>query len=176
MHLRKIAAVRAERLPDVRNRIEADDIRALVAEKEEVLRHVVKDCRVRVVQIPLIGIETGHNHLSDFIAPTEISRRGRREHLRHRAIKVVRDIPVVKEEIAILELLLTGAGASRPLVILRSVVHYKIKAYAHAAFMAIRGKCCEVFHGAELRLDLTKVRNRIAAVRAPLGLRARGMR
>ena len=35
--------------------------------------------------------------------------------------------------------------------------------------MAIRGKCCEVFHGAELRLDLTKVRNRIAAVRAPLG-------
>ena len=35
--------------------------------------------------------------------------------------------------------------------------------------MAIRGKCREIFHGAELRLDLTEVRHRIPAVRAPLG-------
>ena len=35
--------------------------------------------------------------------------------------------------------------------------------------MAIRGKCREIFHGAELRLDLTKVRHRIPAVRTPLG-------
>ena len=35
--------------------------------------------------------------------------------------------------------------------------------------MAIRGKCREVFHGPELRLYLTEVRNRIAAIRTPLG-------
>ena len=49
VHLREVTAVRAERLPNVRNRIEADDIRALIAEEEKIFRHIVEDGRICVV-------------------------------------------------------------------------------------------------------------------------------
>ena len=49
MDLREIAAARAERFPDVRHGVEPDDVHALIAEIEHVLRHVVKDDGICVV-------------------------------------------------------------------------------------------------------------------------------
>ena len=59
--LRQIAAVGAESLPDIRNRVKTDDINTVVAEIEHICRHIIEDDRVAVIQIPLIRVEAGHN-------------------------------------------------------------------------------------------------------------------
>ena len=168
VYLWQIPAGGAERLPDIRHRIEADDVRTLVAEEEQILGHVIEDRRICVVQIPLIRIEGRHDHLLHRIAPAEVSRRSRREHLRHRAVKIIRNVPVVKEKVAVLKLLLAGTGTSRPLVILRGVIQRKVETNAHTVLVALRRQRREILHGAELRLHCAEVRNRIAAVGPPL--------
>ena len=168
MDLREIAAVCAELLPDIGHRVQADDVHALIAEIEHVLRHVIEDNGIGVVQVPLIGVEGCHYDLVSFFAPAEVAGGRGRKHLRHRLFKLLRNGPVVIEEIPRLALRVSGSGLFCPLVILAGVVHHKIQAEGDAPVVAVRGQCFQIFHGPKLRLDLPEVCHRVTAVAAPL--------
>ena len=169
VHLREVAAVGAQLLPDIGHRIEADDVHALVAEVEHVLRHVVEDDGVCVVEVPLIGVEGGHDHLARLLAPAEVAGRGGGEDLGHGALKLVGDVPVVVEKVAVLVRLVPSAGALCPLVVLAGVVHDKVKADGDAALVAVGRELRQILHRAEGGLHLAKVGHRIAAVAAAHG-------
>ena len=169
MDLRQVAAVGAELLPDVGHRVQTDDVHALVAEEEHVLGHVVEDDGVGVVEVPLVGVEGGHDDLARLLAPGEVAGRGGREDLRHGLLKLTGDAPVVVEEVAVLIFLLTGAGASGPLVVLARVVHHEVEADRDAAAVAVGGERGQILHRAERGLNLSEVGHRVAAVAAADG-------
>ena len=169
VHLGKVAAVGAEGLPDVGDRVEADDVHAVVAEVQHVGGHVIEDHRVRVVQVPLVGVEGGHDDLLRFLAPGEVSGRRGGEHLRHVFFVLVRQHPVVVEEETVLVFLFTGAGTFRPLMVLAGVVHDKVKTHRHPTVMAGIRQIRQVFHGAKLGLYFSEVGHCVSAVRAVLG-------
>ncbi len=164
MDLRKIAAGRSQCLPDIRHRVKTDNIHAVVAQVQHVRGHVVENCRVPVVQVPLIRIKRRHNHLMRFFAPGEISGRRLRKYLRNRLLELIRNIPVVEEEIPVLKLLLSGSGSSGPLMIFAGMVHDEIQADTHAFFMAFIRKIRKILHRPQLRLHLPEIRNGVAAV------------
>ncbi len=164
--LRQIPAVRAEPLPDVRNRIETDDINAVIAEEKHIGRHVIEDCGITVIKIPLIGIKSRHHDLSRLLTPGKITGCRLREDLRNSLFKFVRDVPVIKEEVSRLAFRIPSLGFPRPLMILTCMVHDKIKAYAHSAAVAFLRKIRKVLHRTELRLDTAEIRYRIASVAA----------
>ena len=168
MYLRQVAALGAQLLPDVRRGVEADDVDALIAEVEHILRHIVEHDGVGVVEVPLVGVERGHDDLVRLRTPAEVAGRGGREHLRDGLFKLVGDVPVVVEEIAVLILLLPRAGALRPLVVLAGVVHDEVEADGDAALVAVLRQRREVGHRAQLRLDGAEVRHGVAAVAAAL--------
>ena len=82
MNLREVAAVSAERLPDVGHSVKPDDVYSLIAEIEHVFRHVVEDYGISVVQVPLIGIERSHYYLAGLLVEREISGGSCRENFR----------------------------------------------------------------------------------------------
>ena len=167
--LREVPAVGAELLPDVGDRVEADDVDAAVAHEEHVGGHVVEDHRVLEVKIPLVRVELGHDDLAGLLAPGEVARSRRREHLRHRLLVLVRDGPVVKEEIPVLVLLLSRSRPLCPFVILTRVVHDEVEADADALLMALSGKSGKVLDGSEGGIHLAEIGDRVAAVALPLG-------
>ena len=164
--LGKVATVGAELFPDVRCRIQADDVHAVVAEVEHIRGHIIEYDRVCIVQIPLIGVESGHDDLACLLAPGEVAGCCLREYLRDSLFEFIRDGPVVIEEISVLIFLFACAGALCPLVIFAGVVHNEVEADAHAAVVAVIAESGEVFHGAESRLHLAEVCNGISAVAA----------
>ena len=155
---------RVPSFPDVGDRVETDDVHAPVAEEEHVVRHVVQDDRVLVVEVPLVGIEGGHDHLARLLAPGEVAGCRLGEDFGDRLFIFVRDVPVVVEEIPGLGEGVSGAGGLRPGVVLARVVHDEVEAEGHAVPPAVVGQGFEVFHGAELRVHVAEVRDRIAAV------------
>ena len=169
MHLGQIAARRADLFPDVRRRVQADDVHAVVAEVEHVSRHVVENDRIRIVEIPLIGPECGHDNLVHFRAPGEVAGRGLREDLRNGLLELVRNGPVIVEEETILVLLLSCLRAHCPLMILTGVVHDEVETYAHSAGVAVVRQLSQVFHSTQFGLNLAEVRDSVAAVAAVLG-------
>ena len=168
MDLRQVAAVGAESLPDIRNRVKTDDINTVVAEIQHICRHIIKDDRVAVIQVPLIRVEAGHNDFLSFLAPCEVARCCRRKYLRDSLLELVRNCPVIIEEISLLILDLALACSDSPLVIFTCVVHDKVKAYAHAHLVAVKCELIQILHCAEFRLDLAEIRYRVAAVAAVL--------
>ena len=141
----------------------------MVAEVQHVGGHVIEDHRVRVVQVPLVGVEGGHDDLLRFLAPGEVAGRRGGEHLRHVFFVLVRQHPVVVEEETVLVFLFAGAGTLRPLMVLAGVVHDEVKAHRHSAVVARVGQIRQVFHGTELGLHFSEVGHRVSAVRAVLG-------
>ena len=72
MYLRQVTAGGAELFPDVWNGIDADDIDSLVDEIEHIVYHLVKDNRVRIVQIPLVWIERRHDKFMAVLSPGKL--------------------------------------------------------------------------------------------------------
>ena len=169
VNLRQVAARCADLFPDIRRRIQTDDVYAVVAEVEHIRGHIVEYDGIRIVQIPLIGPECGHDDLACLLAPGEVAGRGLREYLGNGLLELVRNGPVIIEEETVLIFLLACFRALRPLVVLTGVVHDEVKAYAHAACMAVVSERCEVIHGTQLRLDFAEIGNRVAAVASILG-------
>ena len=174
VHLGQIAARRADLFPDVRRRVQADDVHAVVAEVEHVSRHVVENDRIRIVEIPLIGPECGHDDLVHFRAPGEVAGRGLREDLRNGLLELVRNGPVIVEEETILVLLLSCLRAHCPLMILTGVVHDEVETYAHSAGVAVVRQLSQVFHSTQFGLNLAEVRDSVTAVAAILGALQQG--
>ena len=174
VHLGQVAARRADLFPDVRRRVQTDDIHAVVAEVEHVSRHVIENDRIRIVQIPLIGPECGHDNLVHFRAPGEVAGCCLREYLRNGLLELVRNGPVIVEEVTVLILLLSCLRAHSPLVVLTGVVHDEVKAHAHSAGVAVVSQLGQVFHGSQLGLNLAEVGNSISAVASVLGALQQG--
>ena len=162
--LRQVAAAGAQLLPDIGNSIQTDHINAPVGEVKQVFRHVVEDHRICIVQVPLVGVEGGHNHLIAVRQPGEAAGSGGGEHLRNGFLKLVGNVPVVVEEIPFPVAGLTGTGFFGPLMILAGMIHYKVQAQAHALGTAGIRQGFQVFHGTQLRLDTAEIRHGIAAV------------
>ena len=169
MYLRQIPTVGSQCLPDIGNRIQADDVHPLIAEEQHICRHVVKYSRIPIVQIPLIGIEGGHDHLSRLVAPGEVSGSGGGEHLRYCLLVFIGDVPVIKEEVTILEFLLSRPGTFCPLMVLTGMIHDKIKTYGDSPCMTPLGQRRKILHGSQGRLHRPEIRHRISAVRTSLG-------
>ena len=174
MDLGKVAAVGAQFLPDIGSGVQTDDVNAVVAEVEHVGRHVVEDYGVCIVQIPLIGIELGHDHLARFLAPGKVAGCRGGEYLGNGLFELVGDGPVVIEEISVLIFLFAGPGPLCPGVVLAGMVHDKVKADAHAAAVALGAQLRQILHGAQLGLDLAEVGYGVAAVAPVLGALQKG--
>ena len=169
MYLRQVTAVGAQFFPDIRRRVQTDYINAVIAEVEHIRCHIVEDCRIRVVQIPLIGIEGRHDDFAGLLAPGKVSGRSGGEDLGHGLLELIGDIPVIIEEVPVLIFLLTGAGALRPLMVFTGVVHDEVDADAHAQAVAFVAQGRQILHGAQLGLHLAEIGNSIAAVASVLG-------
>ena len=169
MDLGEVAAVGVQFLPDVGHGVQPDDVHALVAQEEHVLRHVVEDHGIAVVQVPLVGVEGGHHHLARLLVPGEVARGGGGEDLRHGTLEADGDLPVVIEEIALLTGPVAGLGPAGPFMVLAGVVHHEVQAQGDAPVMTVAGQGGQILHGAQLRLDLSKVRHGVAPVAAALG-------
>ena len=174
VYLGKVAARRADLFPDVRRRIQTDDIYAVVAEVEHIRGHIVEYDGICIVEVPLIGPEGGHNDLACLFAPGEVAGCGLREYLGDGLLELVRNGPVIIEEIAVLIFLLARLRALCPLVVFAGVVHDEVQAYAHAACVAVVSQRGQIFHGAQLRLYFSEIRNRVAAVASILGALQKG--
>ena len=98
MYLRQVTAGGAELFPDVWNGINADDIDSLVDEIEHIVYHLVKDNRVRIVQIPLVWIERRHDKFMAVLSPGKVARCRCREYLRTGLFIFGRNIVVVEEK------------------------------------------------------------------------------
>ena len=168
VYLGQIAAVGAQLFPDIGDGVQTDDVHTPVGEVEQVLRHVVKDHGVCVVQVPLIGIEGGHDHLSAVLQPGKAARGGGGEDLGHRLLKLVGNIPVVVKEIAVSGDGIPCPGGLRPGMILAGVIHHKVQTQADAFAVTGVRQCLQILHGAQLRLHCPEVRHGIAAVAAAL--------
>ena len=136
----------------------------MVAEVQHVGSHVIEDHRIRVVQVPLVRIEGGHDDLLRLLAPGEVAGRRGGEDLGDVFLVLIRKKPVVIEEITVLVLLLSCARPLRPFMILAGMIHDEVEAYAHAPFMAGIRKIREILHGTQLRLDFPEIRDSVAAV------------
>ena len=157
MNLGQIAAGGPELLPDIRHRVQTDDVHAFVAKVQHIVRHVIKDHRIPVIQIPLIGIKGRHDNLPSLLAPGEVPGSRGGKHLGNGLLEFIRDRPVVKKEIPVLVLLLTAPRPPRPLMILAGVVHDKVQAQAHAPPVAGMGQILQILHRPERRIHASEV-------------------
>ena len=165
--LREIAAVCPQLFPDIGRRVQADDVHTVVAQVQHVRSHIIEDDRIRVIEVPLIGVKGRHDDLAGLLTPGEVSGCRGRKDLGDSLLKLVRNIPVVIEEIAVLVLLLPRPGPARPLMVLAGMVHDEVEADTHPVVMTFIAQLGQVLHGAEFRLYLPEIRNCIAAVAPP---------
>lgn len=166
--LRQVPAAGSELFPDIGNRVDADHVDSLVREEQHVFRHGLKDCRVPVVQIPLIGIEGREDDFTAVVHPGEIPRCGRRKDLRHMLFIFVRNIPVVIEKIETAVVRITGTGFPGPFMVLAGVVHDEVHADADVLPVAARRELFQILHGAELGIHGAEIGDRVPAVTAAL--------
>ena len=169
VHHGQVAATGAQLLPDVGHSIQPNDVNAPVGQVQQILSHVVHDHGVCIVQVPLIGVEGGHHHLLAILQPGEVAGGCGGEHLGHRLLIPVGNVPVVVEEVALPVARLPCPGLFGPLVVLAGVVHHKVQAQAGALGSAGISQSLQVLHGAQLGLHRAEVRHGIAAVAAPFG-------
>ena len=165
--LREIAAIRPKLLPDIRDCIQPDHIHPAVCEEQQIIRHVIEDHRISVIQVPLVGIEKRHDDFSAVIQPCKVTGRGSREDLRHRLLILIRNVPVVKEEVSAARHFIPCSGSFCPCMVFTRVIHHKVKAQADPLLVADIRQLFQIFHGAEFRLHAAEIRHGISTV-APL--------
>ena len=164
MDLRKVPAVGAELLPDIGHCIEAHDIHAVIAEIQHVCGHVIEDRRVCIIEIPLVRIESRHDDFLRFFIPGEVSRRCCREDFRNRLFVFVRNGPVIIEEVPALIFRISLSCFYRPFMIFAGVIHDEVQTERNAPLMAFLRQRGKILHRAELRIHLSEIRHRVAAV------------
>ena len=162
--LGQITTIRSQLLPDIGNGIETNDVNALICQKQQVLRHVVEDHGIAVVEVPLIGMEEGHDDLAAVRKPGEIPRRGSGKHLWHGLLVLIWDIPVVKEEVPAARHEIPCPGRPGPGMIAAGVIHDKIQTEADIPPSALIGQSGQILHCPQLRLYGSEIGHRIASV------------
>ena len=128
----------------------------------------MEDGGVGVVQVPLVGVEAGHDDLA-VLQLGKAARRGGGEHLGNGLLKLPGDVPAVVEEVTVPVPRLASPGFFGPLMVLAGVVHHKVQAQADPRPAAGVGQRLQVLHGAQLGLDRAEIADGVAPVAAPLG-------
>ncbi len=169
MYLLQIPALRPQLLPDIRNRIDPDDIHPLTGQIQEVVHHLIEHPGITVIQIPLIGIKCSHHIMSHFFQISKITRRRGGKYLRYSPVILLRYGRIAVKEVTAHIFPVAFSCLFRPLMILRGVVHDKIHAQVDFSLMTRLCQICQLFHRPKLRLYLPKIRHRISAVRAAFG-------
>ena len=168
MYLGQIPAGGAQLLPDIRNRVQPDDVHSPVGQIQHVLRHIVEHRRVCVIEVPLIGIEVRHDNPA-VLQLGKAPRRSGGEHLGHRLFELPGNIPAVVEEIPLPISRRSGSGLSGPLMVLAGVIHDEIQTHQHPALPAGICQRLQIFHRPQLRLHRAEIGDGIPAVAAALG-------
>ena len=157
VNLFQVTAWSSQFLPDIRNRINTDDIHSLVCKEEEVVHHLIENTWIAIVQIPLIWIKGSHDIMTDIRKPGKVSRSSGWEYLWYGFFVLVRDLAVIVEEVAAHIFAVTLACFFGPLMILGGVVHNKIHTQVHSVFMAFVSKSGKILHGTKIRADFAEV-------------------
>ena len=155
--LRKIAAVGAKRLPDVRNSIQSHNIHAPVSQIQKVVGHVIEDHRVGIVEIPLEWIERGHHDLAAVVKICIIARSCFREYFRQILFVLVRNVPGIIEEVPVHRALVAFSRCFCPLMFLAGMVHDKIQAHHDTSAVAVACQFLKVIHCAQIRSHLAEI-------------------
>ena len=103
-----------------------------------------------------------------FRNPGEIPRCRHRKHLRHRGIKLSRDLIIFVEKIPAHIFAVTGSGFHGPFMLIRGMVHHEITADAHILFVTGCRQLAQILHISQIRTDGAKVLYGISAVRFSL--------
>ena len=167
--LRLVLAVRPDPLPQERHGVEAQHVDADVRQLEHDLGHRGEDGRVRVVEIPLVGVERRPHPAVELGHPAEAPGRGVREDVGQRARVGVGLRPVGERAV---EGQLGGVAGERglgPRVLARGVVDHQVDAQRHPGGAQLGGQRTQVVHRPQRRVDGPVVGHRVAAV---VGLRA----
>ena len=96
----------------------------------------------------------------------EAARSCLRKYLRHRLLELIRDIPVVIEEVSVLSSLIAGSCSLGPCVVLACMVHYKVEADSYTSSVACSSQILKIIHSSQIRSYLAEIRNSISAVAA----------
>ena len=166
MYLGKIPAVCSQLFPDIGNRIDPDNIHSLVCQIEEIVHHLIEHPGIAVIQIPLIGIKCGHHIMPQFRQPGKVARRRCREYLWYSLLVFLRNRGIRIEKVTAHVLSVSLTRSSRPLMILRCVIHNKIHTQADPFFMAFFRKIRQFFHRSQLRFHLSEICHCVSAVRS----------
>lgn len=169
MDLRQVAAVGAQLLPDVRHRVDAEDLDTEIGQVQQTGHHSDEDLGIAVVEVPLERVELGHDPFAHLLVPREVAGGGGREDLRDDGVILVGDGALVIAEVVVLVFGVAGLCGFRPPVGGRGVVHDEIKAQADAGFAQFRGEVGEVLIGADSRVDGVEILDGVAAVVVGVG-------
>ena len=164
MHLGQVTAAGAQLFPDIGHGVDAEHVHPQIGQEQQVAGHLVKDHRVAVVHIPLVGIEGGQHILAHLLAPDEVARRGVGEHLGHGLLKLAGNVIVVIALVAGLVLRVAFTGTDGPVVLIGGMVDDKVQAQAHPPGAAGIRQLFQGFIAAQPRVHLTKVAHGVSPV------------
>ena len=162
--LRKVPAAGPKLLPDIGDRVDAEDLHAQVGKEQDVRRHLVEHDGILIVQIPLIGVKGGQHIFFHLLAPGKIARRGGGKYLRHGLLKLRGNIIGIVALIPVLIFLLPGLRPHRPLMGVRRVVHHHVQAEADPPLPQLSREDRKLTVGPDLRIHRAEVLHRVAAV------------
>ena len=144
--------------------VEPEALDAPVGEEEHRLEHRGEDVRIPVVEVPLVVVEGRPDPGVELLDPREVPRRGVGKDVPERLLVRVREGSVGEREVVAAIRLVAAAGACRPGVLGRGVVHDEVEAQAHATAPKLRREPLEAVHVAEARIDCAVVGDGVAAV------------
>ena len=164
MYFFQITAARSKFFPDIRNRINTDNIHSLIRKKQEIIHHFIKYSWITIIQIPLIWVKCRKHIMSDFRKPCKIPRCCCREDLWNCFFISCRNVTVIIEEITAHVFSFACSGTLCPLMFLRSMIHHEIHAYIHSILMTLFCQSGKVFHCSKIRSYFTKICHCISTI------------
>ena len=169
MDLGQVAADGSQLFPNVWHRVDTQHLHTQVCQEQHIGRHLIKDHRISVVQIPLIGVEGAQHMLFHLLAPDKIAGCRGRKYLGHGLFKFCRNIVGIIALIPVYVLLLPGLGPHSPLVGVRRMIHDHIQAQADASFPESLGESLQIPVCPYLGIHHTEILHRITAVIEGMG-------
>jgi hypothetical protein len=159
-----VLAGAADLLPEEGHGVQAQDVRPHVGPVEDDVDHLDEHGRVPVVEVPLVGVEHGHDPLAHGLVPGEVAGGRGREDLGHGLLVGVGDAAVVEDVVVVLVLLLPCPGAYGPFVLIGGVVDHDVQDQEDFAAAQGAREVFDVVEGAVPVVDPAEVAHGVAAV------------
>src|SRR4030095_14212537 len=105
MRLRKILTGGALLFPDERRGVDSQNVDPDVAVEEDSFEHLQENCRISIIEIPLVTVKDRHHPLVDLLAIGEVPRRRFRKNFWHAALEPLGHASIGKHIVVVLEAL-----------------------------------------------------------------------